>query len=367
MSPNILYPLSDADSRRIQIWRLWMVLLMPLNHIYTTPNRTGGTVSAAFFEPDWLEAIQHVLVKIVSRCVPSAFALIAAVLLFRKPFLWKENLQRKCRTLLVPLFLLTGFWVAVYAVGPQLPFIGGMFSSGGTMVADWSPRQWIAAFLGWTNDHQMPTILYPLWFLRDLMLMNLIAPLIKRSIDRFALPCLAVLAAMLVWNTDSVFFYRTVHQVFIFFCLGYYIVKYDFHFSDLDKVPAKWISLGYVASIAMAYLLRDYADSFGAVRGIPNLMGVLFFARVVSRLPRSSKWQKRFLWLSEYSIAVFLFHERMLSFAKRLLLRLLPAGLGTSLFMFYAVPMLVTAICICIGWFLRKTQPGFYRLVTGGR
>lgn len=359
------YSISTEDSQRIQLWRLWMVFYMPLRHVYTTANRIGGASKAAFFEPEWLHFIQHILNEIMARFVPSAFALIAAVLLFRKPFKWSSNVKRKFKSLLLPLILLTGFWVVVYAVAPHIPGIGSLFSSEGSRVSEWTAKKWFATFFGWTKEDPLPNILYPLWFLRDLMLMNLIAPAIKWMIDRFPRLCLATLAVMLLWKTESRFYFHTVHQVFIFFCLGYYVVKYDLHFSDLDRIPGYLIAGGYILSIAGAYLLQDYADVYSGIRGIPNLMGVLFYARFVSRFPGSPRWRKPLLWLAEYNVAIFLFHERMLTFVKRLSLRLLPECLGTSLFMFYVIPIIISAVCVFIGWFLRKYQPRLYRLITG--
>lgn len=362
-----VYAISPEDSRRIQLWRLWMVFYMPLRHVYTSAHRLGGTGNALPFEPAWFQFIQHILLEIMARFVPSAFALIAAVLLFRKPFSYGKNVVRKFKSLLLPLILLTSFWIGLYAVGPYLPGIGKMFSSDTTRVLNWSAEQWFAAYFGWTEQHPLPTLLYPLWFLRDLMLMNLIAPAIKWIIDRIPRLFLLVLAFLLVYNTPSRFYFHTIHQVFIFFCLGYYVVKYDLHFADLDKIPAWLITLLYALAIAGAYILRDYADAYSAIRGIPNLLGVLFYARCASKFPRSERWQKPCLWLAEYNVAIFLFHERMITFAKRLAFRILPNCLGTTLLVFYGLPILISAVCVGIGWFLHKYQPRFYKLITGTR
>lgn len=361
------YSINRDESERIQLWRLWMVFFMPLRHVYSTAFRAGGAGSASIVEPEWLQFIQYILTEIMPRFVPSAFALIAAVLLFRKPFDYGKNVVRKLKSLMLPLFLLTSFWVALYAIGPHIPGLGKLFSSETTRVADWSASQWFAAYLGWTPEHQIPTLLYPLWFLRDLMVMNLIAPAIKWVIDRIPRIFLGVLALLLIWKTESRFYFHTIHQIFIFFCLGYYVVKYDLHFSHLDRISWKWIGGLYVLSIAGAYLLRDYADAYSAVRGIPNLMGVLFFAKFMSKLPASPKWRRRFLWLAEYNVAIYLFHERILTFAKKLMLRVLPASLPSTLLLFYGLPVIICALCVGIGWFLRKYQPRVYGLFTGSR
>ena len=362
-----VYTISPDESVRINIWRLWMAFMVPLNHVYSSGAiLTGGGESVALVAPAWFTALQHMLITVMTRCVPCAFALISAVLLFRKPFDYRKNAVRKFKGLIVPLVLLTSFWIALYAIGPYVPGLRNLFSDYHSRVADWTFEQWFTAYFGWTSKHQMPTLLYPLWFMRDLMVMNLIAPAIKWIIDRFPRLFLCVLAVMLVMKLESEFYLNSVHQVFIFFCLGYYVVKYDLHLSDLDKIPGALIAGLYLLSIVGAYLARAHFADINAVRGIPNLLGVLFFARCCTKIP-AGRFREKLLWLSSFNVTIYLFHERMLTFIKKVLIRLLPACFPTTLALCYLLPVIISTICISIGWFLHKYQPRFYSLITGTR
>lgn len=339
-----------------------MCLMMPLNHAYFTNNRVGETIFADVMMPAWLESLQYVLCKIITACIPSAFALIAGVLLFRKPFVWRENVVRKARTLLLPLLLISSAWIALYAVGPDIPGLGRLFSSESVRVADWTPREWFAAYFGWTQEHEMPTIIYPLWFLRDLMLMNLIAPTIRRAVDRAPGMFLFVLTALLVWQSDHFIFHFTIHQVFIFFSLGCYVVRYNLRLSDLDRIPKGKLAALYALLVAVSFLQRGQYQG----RGLTNLLGVLVLARFCSQVP-NGKWGKRLLWLSQYGIAIYFFHERFLTFFKKIALRMLPTALPTTLFVYYALPMLVAALCVLMAWLMRRLTPRVYALLTGSR
>ena len=365
---NTYYALSGDESERIRIWKLWLCLMIPLNHSFVQAIRTGGKVVYPVIPP-WLMHLESILCGFITTCVPPCFALISAVLLFRKPFDWGKNAAHKCRTLLVPLFLLTTIWIALYVAGSRLPFIGPLFAAKHS-VASWTPRQWFTAYLGWQRDQWAPAILYPLWFLRDLMLMNLLAPVVKWCIDRFPRLYLGVLAALLVCNVRDSNFAHTVQMVFIFFSLGYYVVKYDLRFSDLDRIPLAWIAAAYALAILIAHLLRAHYAEWGAVRGIPTLLGVLFFARLSAWRPRG-KWRERVLWLSQYGIAVYLFHERALIIMRKLMMRLLPPAqqttLAMTLFLFYGLPAINIALCVLLALLLRKFLPRTYALLTGGR
>ena len=359
------YAISAEDSKRIEVWRLWMALLVLFAHAYNVAVMVDGG-SAQMVQPAWLKFFQHITCTIIARCSTTSFALISAVLLYRKPFSWRTNTVRKFKQLIVPLFLLTSFWVVVYAVGPHLPGLRSLVSSATLRMSDWTPSYWFGVYLGWTEKHAIPSLLYPLWFLRDLMLMHLFAPVIKWVIDRIPRLFLCVLAVLLVMKTNSSFHYYTIHQVFIFFCLGYYVVKYDLHLSDLDRVP--WLAMAalYILVIAGAYMARAYYRPISAVRGIPNLVGSLFFARCCTRIPEG-KWLKRIMWLSQYNIAIYMFQERMYAFFKKLVHALIPASVAQSLVQYWALPVVVGTLCVLIARFLRRYQPRLYSIITGTR
>ena len=365
LRPAPTYAISAEDSKRIQIWRLWMALLVLFAHAHNGAVYVSeGTANMVV--PGWLEFFEYITTTIIARCSTPAFSLISAVLLYRRPFSWSKNVVRKFRSIMVPLFLLTSFWVALYAVGPFIPGLRSFFSSATTRVWEWTPEQWMGAYIGWTEVHSMPTLLYPLWFLRDLMLMHLIAPVIKWVIDRIPKLFFCVLVVLLVMPTDSDFHYHAVHQIFIFFCLGYYVVKYDLHLSDLDKIPWAVTAIIYILTIAGGYLAKDYYYEVSAVRGIPNVAGMFFFARCCTKIPEG-KWLRRLLWLADYNIAIYLFQERMLGFSKKLLHHVIPASVTQSLVQYWVLPFVIGAFCVFIGWFLRKYQPRLYSLITGSR
>ena len=360
-----VYAISAEDSKRIDVWRLWMALLVLFAHAYNVRLMVGDGV-ANMVEPPWLRAFQYVTTYIIARCSTTSFALISAVLLYRKPFNWRKNAARKFKSLIVPMFLLTSFWIAFQAAVPYIPGLRNLMSTATGRVADWTPAQWFTAYLGWTKLHAMPTLMYQLWFLRDLMLMNLIAPAIKWVIDRIPRLFLCLLAALLVMKTDSSFHYYTVHQVFIFFCLGYYVVKYDLHLSDLDRIPWAAMAALYALAIAGGYLAQNYYHTISAVRGIPNLVGTLFFARCCTRIP-DGKWLKRLLWLAQYNIAIYMFQERMYTFFKKLIHALIADSVAQSLVQYWALPVVVGTLCVLIACFLRKYQPRLYAIITGTR
>lgn len=53
------------------------------------------------------------------------------------------------------------------------------------IIADWSLFDWVNAYLEIADD--LDILLYPLWFLKDLFILNVFSKIIKRIMDKFFL------------------------------------------------------------------------------------------------------------------------------------------------------------------------------------
>lgn len=105
---NNIYYINEAESRRINIAKVWFTIMVIYIHSYSEAIKfTTGSVSINM--PLEYEMIQYILSQAISRCAVPAFFLILSILLYRKQFLWKNNIKKKIKTLLVPYIILNGF------------------------------------------------------------------------------------------------------------------------------------------------------------------------------------------------------------------------------------------------------------------
>ena len=91
----------------------------------------------AFETPRWLEMLKLLGSEVIPRCAVPGFFLIAGVLLFRKPFTWKDNMKKKCRSLAVPYLLLNTLWIMFYILCQSIPATAAFFSK--ERILDWGP------------------------------------------------------------------------------------------------------------------------------------------------------------------------------------------------------------------------------------
>ena len=199
--PRAAYGIGAEESKRIQILRVWLTVMVLFWHAdEAVISFSDGDILLQ--APAWLETAKYLISHIIVRCSVPGFFFISAILLFRREFDWADNVRKKLRTLIAPYFILNAFWIAAYFVAQKLPVISGFFGNESKIIADWGVVDYIDGFFGilpssGAGSFYSPFV-SPLWFLRDLFVLNLIAPLLKKAVDRFPKAVLVLLALVYV-------------------------------------------------------------------------------------------------------------------------------------------------------------------------
>lgn len=107
------YILSGEDSTRINILKVWLTILVVFIHSYSEEiYMVGGNIVLEI--PAWLDWFKYIISVVVARCAVPAFFFISAILLYKRDFVWKDNIKKKLKTLVVPYMLLNTFWILFY-------------------------------------------------------------------------------------------------------------------------------------------------------------------------------------------------------------------------------------------------------------
>lgn len=355
---NVNYPLSATVSRRLNVYKLLLTVLVVYIHANASgANFASGAVTVS--EPAWLGNFRFFLSDGVARAAVPGFFLTSAVLLYRKPFRWKENLAKKLRTLGIPYLILNTLWIAVFFAAQQIPFARDFFSNPDKIIGSWGPMDWLNAYLGFSGSRY--PFLYPLWFVRDLLVLNLLSPVLGRIIDRFPNLCLGLaLAAWLLLGGTGIFCLDL--QGICFWVLGGVLVKKGVGLEQADRIPLLPLGAAYTAMLLWPILL-------GGSRFLTRLMiltGVVFWFRVTA-LIRSPRQMDMLGKLTTFSFGVYLFHEFLLTFTRKAAVKLLPLTPVSQLLQYLLIPAAVIALCIAVCVVLRKSFPRLYGLLTGGR
>ena len=266
---------------------------------------------------------------------------------------WKKRL----RTLLVPYLIWNALAVLVILVKT---LVFARFSLGRDGGGEWAytisqgPLFWF--FTGPAD--------FPLWFMRDLLLLSLIVPLLYLLFKRFkwASLVLLVLVYLSPWNPTI----PTMRSIF-FFCLGAWLGTFKLNMLSLCR------KVRIPALIAAAILLPLAASQVG--RPLHQLLlrlfypcGMMVFMLFVDALIDN---EKRCRWLCGMAGCVFFIYAAheiyILSWTKGLMLRIFGSSLAGTWASFWLVPPVVLLVCIALYHLLNRIMPRTLAFASGGR
>lgn len=230
---------------------------------------TFSSVAVESDTPVWLENTKFIVSEIISRCAVPGFFLISAMLLYRKNWSWKTNCLKKLKSLGLPYIIMNGLWIGIFFIAHQLPFIKG-FIDASNLISNFS--EFVDAFIGYKSGYPF---LYPLWFLRDLLILNILSLVIWKLIDRFC--NLMLIASLLCWiflQKTGLFFLNL--QGIFFWILGGVLVKKNIKFDFLDKIPLFWQFIIYSILVSLSFILKETVFNLPFKR-ITIIWGLLFW------------------------------------------------------------------------------------------
>lgn len=291
-----------------------------------------------------LPRFRNVLSVINATAVP-IFYLTSGYLLFSKPFDYKTNIIKKCRSLLLPFFIWNTVWflfeTALFLYSPSL-----------SDITDWSFQGILISYFGIPMSSATP-IYAPLWFVRDLFILNVFSFVIKGAFDRINRNVI-LLAILILWFMPINICAR---QSICFFCLGGL-----FNFYKTKPSLPKPIVFTVVCGVlgVMIPFLSTYEPVIrcAVLFCIVSIMtGVLVFTNLQHYLAK----------LIPFSFAIYVMHGKLLSLVLILLVKLLPQTSFTIMLEYYFIPILIIGICVLISMLLSRICPSVYALSVGSR
>ena len=357
---NQEYILSEEESKRISILKVWLTVMVLFIHSYSEAVIVA-VENGSYDTKLWLEILKYTLSQAISRCAVPGFFIISAILLYKKPFKWKDNIKKKAKTLLVPYVILNGFWILFFIITQNIPSLSIYFPNEETIVANWGIIQWIDAFVGFLNGYPM---LYPLWFVRDLFVLNLLAILIKKIID--IAPNTMFLFLIMMWlllNGTHLFFLDI--QGICFWGFGYLIVKKNVSISSIDHIRPKVFLFIYIVLIILDVATRNSFLNL-IVHRFNIIVGILFWFSCMTKF-KTTNINRVLLWFSSFSFSIYLFHEMNLTILKKICASLLPSTPIIQAINYIIIPFIIIFCCIILSLIMEKIMPKLYMVLTGNR
>lgn len=310
--------------------------------------------------------LQILFSQVLGRISVPLFYLISGYLFFqnfdgsKKVYINKIN--KRISTLLAPYLFWNISLLLVHILFQNISFTETFFNPGKKPILSYSAIEYVRAIFGIGR----PPISYQFWFIRDLMLLVLFAPVIFILVRH--LPKLSFFLLFLIWffNINSII----DNEAIFFFFSGCAICVNGIPTTQLDsyhwKLTLIFLSCALFDSYnVMSHSMIPPADSY--FHKLFILLGILWIWSMTNEFTQTLV-SKRLQSISYISFFVFAFHEPLVTALKKLSIMMFkPQETFIITLIYFLVPISATIISICVGVLLRKMFPGLYRTATGNR
>lgn len=372
---NVQNSVPAETSRRITSLRFLLAVFVVFIH----NNFTAESV-ARMFEQDGImiafcqgaagKWIQLFISNGIARCAVPLFFLFAAYLQCKKDDSYGTLLRKKSRSLVLPFFLwpvlnivfFVGMKLAVAHLVPGLlarPDVIPQFS--------WTAADWLHAFFGYGDMESGRTFggyLGQMWFVRDLFILIVLSPLIRRAVHSF--PVCTLVAVSFFYFSD-VRPLIVAEQALFYYTLGFFWAECDVPLFEIAE-RVKWralIPLYLALWLATWLAFGEYSPCYWFM----VLATCLVLLKCSALIERNEKAFAAASFLAPVSFWLFAVHEPFLmGGVQSVWLKLLPMTTpARCLAEYFCVNILTVALGTASGLLLRKICAPLFSALNGGR
>lgn len=323
---------------------------------------------------------------VIARSAVPIFFIISGYLLFLKveeynKTVYISKLRKRWHSLVIPYFswiVLLILWTLMFKVGGILlhgkPWIGILdyFQNNGYLHMLWDCSVWEerTTWLG-IETHNSGPVLLPFWYMRDLIMMVVISPVIYWLIKKAKIIFLILLLAIYVFDIRVSWMSGTFTCASLFFSLGaYFAIKKQ----DFTDVLWKWKKI--ICPVAVALMI--YQTYTGSAMGgeasrmihpwlvIFQSFAFILLASALCNYPKLYGMNKK---LARTSFFIYALHPFILYNIISIINKVMPmrATWYVMTFNYLSAPLLCVGICIGIYWMSQKLMPGVLGVIVGER
>ena len=350
------------ESRQIEVLRWPLIVLVVFIH---ANNDRVGTFAPEGGVERYTHLVRQFLSEGVAATAVPLFFLLAGRLYFKGPRFgashYRSKLRARVRTLLVPYLGWNLLLAFAFAAASRVEALGSVVSGRQAQGLFESPSEAFATVFGVGRD----PIAYPLWFLRDLMLVvTLLTPLFafgyRTAPALFAL-VLGVPWLLHAWPLES---FSVVGPLF-FFIGGW------FGWNERPMFPpsnglARWALLW--VTLLSADFLGFTGDFYPYVRQIGLAAGIVTMLALASLVGSRPALAGRLSAAAPFAFFLYAAHEPLLTLLGRMGGKVLaPLTPLDDLAIYFGSVAFVVAALTLVQKVLGRMAPRALRLLTGGR
>lgn len=356
----------ELQSKCIDFLRFPLIVGVVLIHAYTDALIINGVDYGAGAQFSVYNFVSGLFSQIFGRLSVPLFFFIAGYLFFYRTNwsigVYREKLRRRIRTLLIPYLFWNFLIIMLYFIAQTLPPTAELFSGANKLIRDYTFSDFIAAF--WQGNSGYP-ISFQFWFIRDLMVIVLLSPLVRLFVKY--LKVYGVILLGFVWFSGLAAPVAGFSSVGFFFftcgaCLSINRLNIVEEFGKLFR-----FSIIVYPVIVFADLLSQNSAYHLYIHNAGLIAGILFVFNVTSYfMGKGCIGVNKFL--ASACFFVFALHEPLMTFVKKFLFSLIRPRSDLSMILLYVlIPTFVILFCVSVYAILKKYLPKFTGVISGVR
>jgi len=359
------FSVDRQSSERIDLLRFLLIVGVVFVHAHATGADFQDSDVAAQDVGDVVFWVQNYISQVVARISVPLFYLMSGYLFFYtfsgSASEYFKKLKSRLRTLLIPLIFWNLFVLGVFILLQAFPTTANFFKgSKEEILASFTVFDYLNAIFG---TKSVP-IAYQFWFIRDLIVIVLLTPLINLILKHLPYAFLTLLG--LAWFFEIWRFHVPSAEALLFFSIGAFLAikQYRFFAFDAYEKPVFLIYLG----LSIADVLTKESWFNDQLHRLGIVFGILSIVCLTKHILEQEQAKRILLQLSPISFFIFAAHEPFLTGIQKVFYKVFNSTTDLAVMtIYFASPIIVIAVCIASFTLLNAALPRFTKLITGGR
>lgn len=358
-------------SKRITALRfLLSVFVVFIHAVPDNVHFSSGDINCLDGASIWIRAIVYFFAQFLGQIAVPMFFIISGYLFFAKPKPAIISIKSKSKTIALPYFLWNVIAIVLIFIAQSISYTESYFPQ--NLIKEWSFKDYLLAF--WSNnsfDNLAGPVVAQFWYIRDLLCLMIISPLIKIIARKYPYTYITVIALLYIFNIIGIIpDYLGFVGALFYFSIGYYAVKYiEYIMQLIDSVKVSDAFLAFILVYSIdLYGFITQQQNYRLVHTFSLFFLILFFVKIAGFAVKEEIIFSKLSYLAGFSFWIYAAHKPfVISVIKRLHIKFLPMEDGWILLQFFGDAIVCVGLLMLLAVAIKKYCPKIWAILNGNR